>query len=108
MLQNITGLYRVPNTRYMCCWVTGEIACRQIQQAGDDALIDCLCREILPAYVTPAHGAQAKRIFTMCCTIGCRPVNAPDMHALHVCLTCRPIMYVNAPILTYFVIIIVL
>eukprot|EP00802_Teleaulax_amphioxeia_P004644 Tamp_04648.p1 GENE.Tamp_04648~~Tamp_04648.p1 ORF type:complete len:558 (+),score=66.67 Tamp_04648:730-2403(+) len=58
LLQNITGLYRVPNTRYMCCWVTGEIACRQIQQAGDDALIDCLCREILPAYVTPAHGAQ--------------------------------------------------
>ena len=51
MLQNITGLYRVPNTRYMCCWLTGERACKQVRDASDDEVIACLVDDILQKYV---------------------------------------------------------
>lgn len=61
LLKSIHGLYRIPNTRYMCCWVTGELACHQMHQASDEALITCLSGEILSIYVPPEVSAKVPR-----------------------------------------------
>ena len=53
MLQNITGLYRVPDSRYMCCWVTGQEACRRLGETSDEQLVSCLVDDILSHYAAP-------------------------------------------------------